>query len=738
MSVFFLTIQVESAELTYDEKRIEVLRLFDEFIKESPQIQDEESLTFIKKAFAIADKAHEGQFRKTGKNLPYIVHPIAVAKILTTEMGFGKTSVAAALLHDVIEDSNGKISFEYLEKEFGEEVAGIVEGVTKIMEVFDPLKTVQVETFKKFINHMAKDKRIAFIKIADRLHNLRTFDGIKENSQLIKTAEAYDIYAPLAYMLGLHEIKKEIEDLSFRYRFPEEYLKTKEKVESTRDERTKFLNEIQDKIIRNFPKEKLNFQLEITERSLYRAWRITQQRKISFKEIHNLSSIKIVLKPEKTYTEKQQCYSAYAYLTDIFPVKQNKFKDWITNPKSNGFQALIAEIIHNGTPAEIQILTERMNQVSKRGYAHGYENKHTENIYRWVNSVKEILDSKYLTNKEILEIIRPQPGEIYAISPKGDIIILPKGSTVLDYAFQIHTDFGLHFQAAEVNGKIVSYNYVLSNADQVTIFNSPTVEPQSEWINSLASHRNKNILIEYFRTQKRKIIHSGEDIYELISEKYLISDDKISILINKLLCENRDDFFYRIGNETITENEILSVVKPRRSVFGIVSNLWNNEKIQTEHPDEFNPKEAFSIKNLDHISIAKCCKPLKGDSAIIHRIDNNNFIIHRNECEQAKILNSTDGENTAKLIWDLTDEVKFRSTIKFNGLDNKGLLSEMIEIISKEHDMNMSSLRINVDKNTFYGTIELIVLNAESVDSVLKQIRKIKYIKKAYRFIDEP
>ena len=728
---------MESSELTYDEKQKEVYRLFDEFIEASPQIQDEASLQFIKKAFDFAYQAHEGQYRKTGKKLPYIVHPIAVAKILTVEIGFGKTTAAAALLHDVIEDSNGTITFEDIKREFGNEVAEIVEGVTKIMEVFDPEKTVQVETFKKFINHMAKDKRIAFVKIADRLHNLRTFDGIRENSQLIKTAEAYDIYAPLAYLLGLHEIKKELEDLSFMYRLPEEYLKTKEKALSSLDYRSKFLNEIQDKIKIYIPDSKLSYRLEITERSLYKAWRITQQKKIGFKEIHNFNSIRIILNSSDYSTEKQQCYSAYAFLTDIFPVRQNKFKDWVTNPKSNGFQALIAEILYNGTAAEIQILTERMNEVAKKGYASGYQNKHTENIYRWVNSVKEILDSKYLTNKEILEIIRPQPGEIYAISPKGDIIILPKESTVLDYAFQIHTDFGLHFQAAEVNGKVVSYNYILSNADQVTIFRSSSIKPKIEWINTLASHRNKNILIEYFRKQKRKVIHSGEKAYKLIMQKYNIEEDKVSMLIHKLQCENRDDFYYRIGNEVITEAEILSIIKPRRSVFGIVSNLWSSEKNQVEKTIEFNSKTPFLVKNLDNISLAKCCKPIDGDPSIIYRIDKNNFIIHRNECEQAKSLNSTDGDNTAKVKWDLPDDTKFRSTIKFSGVDNKGLLFELVEVISKEHDMNMSSLKINVDKNTFNGTIDIIVSEVEDVSSVLKRIRKIKYIKKAFRLLEE-
>ena len=728
---------MESNELTYEQKREVVNERFNDFIKTSPGIQDAESLSLITKAFKLADKTHLQQFRRTGQKLPYIIHPIAVAKIVTTEMGFGTTTAVAALLHDVVEDSDGKYSLADIENEYGEDVARIVDGVTKIMEGFDPNSTIQVETFKKFINNMSEDKRTAFVKIADRLHNLRTFKGMRENSQMIKTAEAYDIYAPLAHLLGLYEIKKEIEDLSFKYRLPVEFKKTKNKANKSLKEREKFINEIVDKIQHNFPKNKFKFSIEITERSLYRAWRITKTRKIGFTEIHNFNSIRIVLKPMKTYSEKQQCYSAYAYLSDLFPIKQHTFKDWVTNPKSNGFQALITDIMHKGKWAEVQIMTERMNDVAKRGYAPGYENRHTENVYRWVNSIKGILNSKDLTNREILELIRPQHREIYTLSPKGEIIKLPKNSTALDYAFQIHTDFGIHFQAAEVNGKVVSHNFILDNADQVRIIYSDTVEPQKGWINSLASHRNKNILRQYFRKQRRKVINQGKVIFEEISIQLNIIDNQLSNLINRFNCDNRDEFFYRVGNETITEPDISNSLKSRRGVFGIVSNLLSSEKHEIYDGEKFNHKDIFIIKNFDNISIAKCCRPVDGDSAIIYRRGKNNFIVHRNECRQAKSLNSTDGKNTAKALWVLAEKRKFRTTIKFDGVDNKGLLSEMIDIISTDHDINMTSLKINADKNTFKGTIDLLVSNAESINSVLKKIRKIKYIKKAYRVSKE-
>ena len=728
---------MKSEELTYEEKRAVVKKQFNDFVKSSPRIQSTESLKKIKKAFGFADKAHIKQFRKTGLKLPYITHPIAVAKILTAEMGFGTTSAVAALLHDVVEDSDGKITIKDIEREFGHDIAVIVDGVTKIIEGFNPESTIQVETFKKFINNMATDKRTAYIKIADRLHNLRTFAGMRENSQMIKTAEAYDIYAPLAHLLGLFEIKKEIEDLSFMYRQPVEYKKTKNKAEKSRPEREKYYDEIIKKLQNHFPKNKFKFRIEITERSLYRAWRITKIKKLSFNEIHNFNSVRVIIEPMKTYSEKQQCYTVYSYLTDIFPVRQFTFKDWITNPKSNGFQALISDIMHKGKWAEVQIMTERMNQIAKVGYAAGYKNSHTENIYRWVKSISGIIESKDLNSEEVMELIRPQDREIYALSPNGEIVKLPKDATTLDFAFKIHTDLGIHFQGAEVNGKLVGHNYKLNNADQVKIIYSDSIEPQKEWINVLACPQNKNILRHYLKKQKRKTINIGAILYEDISKKYIIAEKELNKLIKKFNCTDKKEFYFRVANETITEKDITGTVRSSRGMFSRMTGIWTNEKQSEIKKIDFNSKENFILKDFNNISLAKCCRPVEGDPSIIFRKKNNQFIIHRNECNQAKQLNASDGKNTAKVTWSLIEDNQFRTTIKFNGVDNKGLLSEMIALISNEHKIDMTSLTIKADKSTFTGTIDLLVSNVEVLNNVLKQIRKIKYIKKAFRVSDD-
>ncbi len=729
---------MEEKKLTYEEKRAIVLKQFNDFLKSSPTIQSKNSIKRIKKAFSLADEAHKKQFRKTGLELPYIVHPIAVAKIITNEMSFGTTTAVAALLHDVVEDSKGKYTVEDIEREFGKDVATIVDGVTKIMKGFDKTKTVQVETFKKFISSMAINRRTAYVKIADRLHNLRTMSGIGENSQMIKTAEAYDLYAPLAHLLGLFEIKQEIEDLSFKYRQTVEYNKTKNKAEKSSFERKEYYDSIKKEIQSKFPKNKFKFRIEITERSLYRAWKITKTRKISFNDIHNFNSVRIIIEPLKSYSEKQQCYSTFSYLTDIFPIRQLTFKDWITNPKSNGFQALITDVLYKGKWTEVQIMTERMNQVAKVGYATGYENPQVKNIYRWVKSIDAVLKNKNLSNEEVMELIKPQDREIFALSPSGEIIKMPKDSTALDFAFQIHSDLGIHFQGAEVNGKLVSYNYKLNNADHVKIIYSDTVEPQNEWLNALACPKSKNVLKNYLKKQKRNVIILGADLYIELTEKYKFADSEINKLITKFKCLNRNEFYYRIANETITEKEIINFVRARRGVFSRMTDLWTSEKSTEKNKETvFNPKEKFLIKDFKNITLAKCCRPVNGDVAIVYRKNPNRFIVHRNDCSNAKKLNSSDGKNTAKVQWELIEDSKFRAKIVLTGIDIQGLLSEILNLISKEHNINMTSLRINTDSNKFMGNIDLLVSNAENLNNLLKQIRKIKHIKKAYRSSDE-
>ncbi len=721
--------------LTEAQKQQKVEELYADFLNNSPTLQDDISKEFVNKAFAVARKAHAGQYRKTGLQMPYIVHPIAVAQIISQEMGFGRTTAAAALLHDTVEDSD--YTYEDIVQLFNKEIADIVDGVTKIKEGFNPNSSIQVQTFKKFINYLAEDRRVAFVKIADRLHNLRTFEGIKENSQMIKTAEAYDIYAPLAHMLGLYEIKKEIEDLSFKYREPELYKEMTEKVEKYAPERTEFLNSVKEKIKAGISQDHISYRLETTQRSLYRAYRISTQKKIKFKDIHNFNSLRLIISPRKGRTEKQECYCAYASLTDLFPTRQHTFKDWVTHPKSNGFQALIVDIYFRNKWQEVQILTEPMNIIAQRGFASGYANKHTDNIYLWASSIKNILNTESLTDKEVLELIRPQHQEIYVISPKGEMILLPKNATVLDYAFEIHTKLGLHFAAAEVNGQTVSYDHKLDTADQVKIISSEEVLPKRYWIDSLAGQKNKNILKAYFRKQKQNIINEGALRYEEIAKENQISKEQMSFVISKLNCKNKNEFYYRVAKGRIKKKDIL---KNRKKTFWhkikkITPLNKQSSALPKKAPEEtFQAKEPFILTNPDLIIWGRCCYPINGDRAIIHR-NGKTLAVHRSNCKQAMILNSTDGKNTANVKWDMPEKRQFFSEIHFSGIDQKGVLLEVVKIISKKHEINMQSLDIKSKKNTFSAKMFLLVESVDALNKLLKEMRKIKQIRKAYRYM---
>ncbi len=726
--------------LSMEDKRKIVLQEFDNLIKSSKRLQKPKSLEKVKKAFHFADNAHKGQFRKTGQKMPYIIHPISVAKIIATEMGFGSTTVAAALLHDVAEDTDYTI--ENIRKVFGNDIAFIVNGLTKITHVFNPKRTEQAETFINLILKMSKDKRIAFIKIADRLHNLRTMDGIKESSQMIKTAESLDVYAPLAHQLGLFEIKKEIEDISFRLRENGAYLRIKKLVEDNKESQEKTFQLLSNPISKELKKNNYDFKIEPITKSLYRTWEIIKHKKIELNEIHNFLTVRIIFKPEGETSEKQQCYALYAILTDLFVVESNKLIDKITTPKKNGFEALISSVMLGGEWAEVQIMTERMNEIAKRGYAKNHDNKHLENIEKWGRSLTKIFDNKELTNQEIIEIVKPQDNEIHVFTPKGDLITLPKGATALDFAFRIHTYLGLKFVAAQINKRTVGYDFKLSNAEQVKIISSSSINPQKEWENALVCSRNKAELKRYFSKEKKKIIKEGKVIFNYIIAELETKKIEISKYINHFNCKNKEDFFYRIGTKTIMSANIKQALVNKQNSIGkifeylfVKKDIQNIETKKTEKNNIiFDPKKTFLIDDIDKISLSQCCSPIPGNPSIVHHTSDSKFIIHRRNCIHARELNSSDRKKTAVVKWGTLVENVFKIKIKFSGIDKKGLLIEILQIISKEMDINMTKLFAKTTKNIFKGTIELEVKNADNLQKIINEIRKIKEIIKVHRY----
>ncbi len=725
---------MSKVELTYEEKRKIVHKEFDDLLKSTKRLKKPESLAKVQKAFNFADKAHEGQFRRTGDRLPFITHPLAVAKIVAAEMGFGSTTIAAAILHDVVEDT--EYTIENIRTNFGNNIALIVDGMTKITHVFNPKRTKQAATFINLILKISEDKRIAFVKIADRLHNLRTMDGITESSQMIKTGESLDIYAPLAHQLGLFDIRKEIEDISFRLREPEEYFKINEFVQDTEEEREKFFESLSAPISDILKRNNYKFTIKPVIKSLYQTWQIIKKKKIKFSEIHNFLSVRLIFKPNNSLSEKQQCYVLYALLTDLFAIKENEFKDWVTNPRSNGFEAIITKVLLEGEWAEVQIMTERMNQIAERGYAKSQENTHTKKLDKWIRSMGKNLKNENLTNQEILGLVRPEDNEIHVFTPKGDLITLPKGATTLDFAFRIHTDLGLHFVVAEVNRKTVSYDFKLNYADQVKIISSEKAKPQADWMDFLQCSRNKADLRKYFNKQRNKKIKKGKKIYEEIRNKLNLKKPMTSKLINHFRCKDKNDFYFKIRKQVILFEDINLFVNKKDGFKKKILSLFTSESEETKKVtaiNEFNSKEAFVCENIEDVIFAECCNPLSGDPSMVYRSPENEFIVHRKDCRIARELNSSDGKNTTVVKWSKLVKKEFRAKIKFNGVDRKGLLSEIMLIISEEMNINVAALVIRADKNVFRGTIELLVANADNLQNIINLIEKVKGIKKIYR-----
>jgi len=719
-------------ELTKEEKDKIIQSRFHDLIKSAPRLQKPLSAEKVEKAFHFAEQAHKGQLRKTGLKLPYISHPIAVAKIVACEMGFGSTTVAAALLHDVVEDTS--FTVETIRSMFGDEIALIVDGMTKITNVYNPNRTEQAATFQKLILKMSEDKRVAFVKIADRLHNLRTMDKMRINSKVIKTGEALSVYAPLAFQLGLFNIRNEIEDISFRLREPEEYAAIEKIVKQNSKRLEKVSSHISQKLKEVMEPANIDFEVEPVRKSLYRLRSDMKKKKLSFDQVKNFQSERIVFKADSDKDIMEQCFSVYCKVSSKFRVRPDSLRDWISNPRLNGFQALVFDIVYDGNWKEMQIMTRAMHEIAQRGYAKNHANLHVKNIESWVNATEKMMQDNDLTNQEILDLAQAQNTEIHMLTPKGDVVTLAKGSTVLDFAFKIHSELGLHFLSAEVNRNPVNIDYRLQNGDMVKIIDSESVKPKLEWADYLRSAGNRAQLKSYFSKTHSDKVSEGKKIFEKAFNSYIINDDLMEDVIRHYGAEDLEDFYYKIGKEYIFTKDIENYIKGKsgiRKYFSSFTNIYSKYKV----PGIKVPgaKEPFIVRSIEEISMATCCRPIPGDSAMLFIKNGNGLVIHQRECENAKKLNAADGKQTRAVIWELSEEAFVPVNIRITGHDRQGVLSDIIDIIYGELDTNMRKLEIESAGAVFTGIIELYISNKKMLESMVKKITNIKGVNRAER-----
>lgn len=721
-----------------DEVQLYVTELFENLLNSNDRLKKAESADKVRKAFEFAELHHRPKTRKVYPYLPYITHPIAVADIVVNEMGFGSTLACAALLHDVVEDC--EVTIDEISMRFGKDVATIVDGVTKLKKAASTTtKSPQEENFKKFAQKMWNDKRIAYLKIADRLHNMRTMEGISENERMIKAAEVHEVYAPIAKKFGLYNIKNELEDLSFKYRQHEEYEKIEQEMLLGKEQRAAQLKKISKPISEILTKYGYEFKIKPIKKSLYDVSKNRLKEKINFEELNNYISLRIVFKPKGEFKEKQQCYLLYSTLTDLYNVNELNFQDLISNPKSNGYEGLINDVLIEGKWVEVQILTERMNEIAERGYAKNHENLHIKEIDIWIRSLGD--KGPDVDAKVLMDFFLPDDHpKIMVLSDKGELYKINKGSTVLDFAFIMDPDYGIYFHYAEVNDKAVTHDYILTTGDEVKIIKSESAKPEEKWIETLTTTKSKDHLRKYFQTLKEAKIKEGKIILEYIFSKYVLDEDFYPAMYSKFGCESKEDLYIQISNKEIKEDEIKSMLnKPSTPLKNIIQIFLPEPSKTGKNIDPkgtgyvFNPRNEFVVRNTNECKFSDCCCPIPGDPAIVYYNKKNEFEIHLKSCSNASQANALNGKRTAVVKWEGEAEINFPVKINFKGGDRKGVVSEISNIISSELNINMSDLCFHVRETIFEGDIMVLIKNRASLDSLLKRLKAIKGISSVVR-----
>ena len=710
-------------------------------------------IEIITKAFNFANQAHKGIKRRSGE--PYIMHPLAVAQIVCTEIGLGSTSICAALLHDVVEDTDYTV--EDIENIFGPKIAQIVDGLTKISGgIFGDRASAQAENFKKLLLTMSDDIRVILIKIADRLHNMRTLGSMLPNKQFKIAGETLYIYAPLANRLGLYKIKTELENLSFRYEHPEEYQEIENKLAATATERDKVFKEFTAPIRAQMDKMGLKYRILARVKSIYSIWNKMQTKHVPFEEIYDLLAVRIIFEPRNADEELNDCFDIYVSISKIYKPHPDRLRDWVSHPKANGYQALHVTLMgNNGQWIEVQIRSERMNDVAEQGFAAHWKYKEgggsedEGELDKWLRTIKEILDDPQPDAIDFLDTIKLNlfASEIFVFTPKGEIKTMPQNSTALDFAFSLHTDIGSHCIGAKVNHKLVPLSHKLQSGDQVEVLTSKSQRVQPEWEVFATTARARAKIAAILRKEQRNCQKEGETLLnEFFKKEELRLDD---LLIDKLVkvhnMKNRDEFLIAIGNKKIVLGDLdKNALKEKQGTnwkkfltFSFGGNKDNKEPVEEKVPQEkekINTKQILKLteENIQkNYIMAECCHPIPGDDVLGYMDENDRIIIHKRQCPVAARLKSSYGNRILATEWDTHKELSFLVNIYIKGIDAMGLLNEVTQVISRQLNVNIRKLSIETTDGIFEGNIQLYVHDVDDVKTIcynLKQIQNIKQV----------
>ena len=725
-------------------------------------------IAIITKAFNFAKQAHKGVKRRSGE--PYILHPIAVAQIVSTEIGLGSTSICAALLHDVVEDTDYTV--EDIENLFGTKIAQIVDGLTKISGgIFGDRASAQAENFKKLLLTMNDDIRVILIKIADRLHNMRTLGSMLPNKQYKIAGETLYIYAPLAHRLGLNKIKTELEDLSFRYEHPEEYAKIEAKLAESKAEREELFREFTSPICDKLDQKGIKYRILARIKSPYSIWHKMQIKHIPFEDIFDILAVRIIYNSKNREKELNDCFNIYVSISSIYKSHPDRLRDWINHPKANGYQALHVTLMSNqGQWIEVQIRSERMNDIAEQGFAAHWKYKEGNNdssegeLEKWVHTIKEILDDPQPDAIDFLDTIKLNlfASEIFVFTPKGDIKTMPQHSTALDFAFTIHTFLGSHCIGAKVNHKLVPLSHELQSGDQVEILTSKSQHIQPSWTNFVTTAKAKAKILSILKKERRSRQQAGEEmVHEFLTQNKIANTpenlQKICILHKVAIPE---ELYVEVALKNVTlgeDDKNLFIEKPTGAngwkklinPFHFTSKLKSGKnKASKNAPKPVVPLDGKRIIKLTPEAIKKnsfimadCCKPIPGDDVLGFLDDNNRVVIHKLQCEVANKLKSSYGNRILAVQWETGKALEFPVNIFIRGIDSIGLLNKITQIISNQLNVNMRNIKMESLDGIIEGHIQLFVHDVEDVQDIISNLQKIKEMKLVTRieqFEDTP
>ena len=741
-----------------DKEKVEeemIEQAFQQLLNDYLATKHRKRIEIITKAFNFANQAHKGIKRRSGE--PYIMHPLAVAQIVCNEIGLGSTSICAALLHDVVEDTDYTV--EDIENIFGPKIAQIVDGLTKISGgIFGDRASAQAENFKKLLLTMSDDIRVILIKIADRLHNMRTLGSMLPNKQFKIAGETLYIYAPLANRLGLYKIKTELENLSFKYEHPEEYQEIEEKLAATATERDKVFNDFTTPIRAQLDKMGLKFRILARVKSIYSIWNKMQTKHVPFEEIYDLLAVRIIFEPRNADEELNDCFDIYVSISKIYKPHPDRLRDWVSHPKANGYQALHVTLMgNNGQWIEVQIRSERMNDVAEQGFAAHWKYKDgggsedEGELDKWLRTIKEILDDPQPDAIDFLDTIKLNlfASEIFVFTPKGEIKTMPQNSTALDFAFSLHTDIGSHCIGAKVNHKLVPLSHKLQSGDQVEVLTSKSQRVQPEWEVFATTARARAKIAAILRKEQRNSQKEGETLLnEFFKKEELRLDD---LLIDKLVkahnMKNRDEFLIAIGNKKIVLGDLdKNALKEKQGTnwkkfltFSFGGNKDNKEPIEEkplQEKEKINTKQILKLteENIQkNYIMAECCHPIPGDDVLGYMDENDRIIIHKRQCPVAARLKSSYGNRILATEWDTHKELSFLVNIYIKGIDAMGLLNEVTQVISRQLNVNIRKLSIETTDGIFEGNIQLYVHDVDDVKTICNNLKQIQNIKQVTR-----